>query len=322
MGGSANHTTLTSQRGYSLLELSLVLSVVAVLFVLAFTVRENWEMEQLNVSFVEAVRVKSQRQVPVLAEAVRQWYLHEYCGQGAVDHRKPQLPDGKILACEALPLPPMPRRDFDSFTQDEPDWRDIAPYLPTGDTTLARKDHGYTWEISRPERDPNAMTEVTVCRDTGISGLSDCRMETVPRGPPAMIEIAWSPPEDATIELLEKNAYRVGGTYAPARTVSGQEVQGLAGRAVGRTRLPDGAVPEINAAGVECMRRGRARARVRFPPVPAVAPSEQRDRLRRAWGFFFWNSPVSTPAERPAVRLYNANTDNVLDERDYVLWGC
>lgn len=315
---------LSRQRGVSLLEVSMVLGFVIILFTLAVSMLENWKEFELKVVVVEAMREEAERDVPIVAEAVRQWYLHEYCGQGAVDHHKPQLPESHFLACEALPLPPMPRRNLDSFTnaEDEPDWRNIAPYLPDDKSGfLDRQDHGYTWEVYRLARDPNDTTELTVCEDVGLPELGNCRTETVPRGPPALIEVSWSPPADISIEDLEKLAEATGGTYSMARTVRAREIQNLVDQSIGRTRTPAGFLPELDASAVDCMRHARSRARVRFGPVAAVAPPEQRDMLKRAWSAFWTYSDIDYP-DRPAGRNYNANTDNVVDERDYLLWGC
>lgn len=312
------------QRGASLLEVSMVLGVAVILFALAVSVFENWEIFDLKVFVVEATREKTVRQVPVVAAAVSRWYLHEYCGQGAVDNWKPQLPAGQILACDALPLPPRPRPGLDSFTDNEPPWRNLADHLPSADTTLGRQDHGYTWEIYRPELDPNDMQEITVCQETAMSGVSDCRQETVPRGPPAMIEIAWSPPasEGLTIEDLEKLADAVGGTYARARSVPGHEVNDLASRAIGRTRLPDGDIPEVGAGGVECMRQARSRERVRFPAVPTMTTPQRRSHLRRIWSALWTGSEVLPVDRRPRAYRYDANSDGRISEADYLLWGC
>lgn len=303
----------------------MVLVVAVFMFALATAVFDHWKNIDLNVNVVEKMRAESEQRVPVLARALREWYLDEYCGKGAVENRKPMLPHNKHLACEALPVPPIPRSDLDSYTSDaqEPMYRRISLYLDENDATLRERNHGYTWEIYRPERrsGDNDMVEIMECTPTGMAGVLDCETSTVVGGPVAQIEISWSPPNVTRVDL-EKLARAVGGTYAPAKSVGSGEIQDLIARAHSRRFTESGTAVVIGQSGIACMINGRSRERVRFPPVPAVAPPRTQDRATRRTA---WSALFSASDGAPPVSRYNnpaGANDAATDEEDYLLWGC
>lgn len=286
-GTGAHPPGLTLQRGFSLLELSLVLSFIAIVFVVAVAVREGWSLLELDLLVAEQARTKSENQASVIAAAVRDWYLHEYCGGGAVDRPKVQLAEGASLACDALPLPPHLRSGLDTGEQLE--YRYLAPYLPDQRRSLLDDPaHGYTWEIGRPAPDPsNPLPSIEVLDCNVERGFLDCDRTSVMLSARAQVEIIWSPPAHAgmTEEDLERLARTVGGTYAP---------QATAGCLAGLGSYPH----------------------VRFPKVTASVPFEQRPTLLRNWITRFSGTVNAGNMNQ------DADGDGDVDGVDYVGWGC
>lgn len=258
------------QRGFTLLELSLILGVAVAIFVIAAAVREGWELLELKAFDAPRIQEEMERRVPIVVEAVRAWYLHEYCGQGAVDRHKRMLPPEGRLTCGELPL--RPGLDDDSEYGDGT-FRNLRGYLNESGI-LDDEDHGYSWSVSRPAQDPTRVTRILLCDPTAISNRGTCRLEEVVRGVPAQVGVVWGPAplmfmDDATeVEREEQRAERarelfdlaqeVGGIFALAETPSYARFRQLLCAAESELCAPGGTLSSPGAE--DCLKQVVARA--------------------------------------------------------------
>lgn len=182
---------LFGQRGFSLLELAYVVGVFAIFLVIGGFITEAWR-PFVEPSFAAQEKARIESESRILADALRRWYVDEYCGGGAVRTPKPPLLPGKRLACDDLPLAPhVQRADLDIGPRSR--HRGLELYLGPEADFLRDPHHGYAWSIIRSQQSPSGETRVHECTESAISDLSQCKEITVESGIPALIEIVWIP---------------------------------------------------------------------------------------------------------------------------------